>query len=93
MYKKLILKIVSPIIGLAIVGCIYLNSESFIENQDWKYAEGTHIGDWLAKNAFKVSDRIIETNQGKAKIIFCYGKKLIIENLATKEKGFYINKS
>jgi hypothetical protein len=92
--RKRILKILGLIIGtVAVVSGFYLNSSSFIEKQDWKYTEGNHIGDWLAKNSFEVNNRIIETKQGKAKVIFCYGKELIIENLETKEKGFYTNKS
>lgn len=69
------------------------NSSSFIEKQDWKYAEGIHIGDYLTKNSFEINNRIIETNQGKAKVIFCDGKELIIEKIKTKERGVYINKS
>ncbi len=91
--KKWIFKIFGIIIGIVLILGFYSNSSSFIEKQDWKYAGGTHLGDWLAKNSFEINNRIIETNQGKAKVIFCYGKKLIIENLETKEKGFYINKS
>ena len=91
--KKRIFKIISVIIGLVLIFGFYSNSSFFIEKQDWKYAEGTHIGDWLAKNSFEINNGIIETNQGKAKVVFCYGKKLIIENLETKEKGFYVNKS
>jgi hypothetical protein len=91
--KKRNLKMLGLLIGLVLVLGFYINSSSFMEKQDWKYAEGTHIGDWLAKNSFEINNRIIETNQGKAKVIFCYGKTLIIENLETKEKGFYTNKS
>ena len=91
--KKRIFKILSVIIGLVLIFAFYSNSSSFIEKQDWKYAEGAHIGDWLAKNSFEINNGIIETNQGKAKVVFCCGKKLIIKNLETKEKGFYVNKS
>ncbi|WP_204347089.1 hypothetical protein [Psychroserpens algicola] len=91
--KKWIFKILSVIIGIVFVLGFYSNSSAYIEKQDWKYTEGNHIGDWLSKNSFKVNSGIIETNQGKAKVIFCYGKELIIENLETKEKGFYVNKS
>jgi hypothetical protein len=55
--------------------------------------DGTHIGDWLGKNEFKVNDRIIYTNAGKAKIVFSYGRSLIIENTKTQERGYYVNKS
>ncbi len=42
----------SLIIGLVIVLNMYSNSESFIENQNWQYSDGTHIGDCLGKNKF-----------------------------------------
>ena len=91
--KKWIFKILGFVIGIVLILGFYSNSSLFIEKQDWKYAEGNHIGDWLSKNSFQIKDGIIETSQGKAKIVFCYGKELIIENLKTKERGFYINKS
>ncbi|MWW26839.1 hypothetical protein [Algibacter lectus] len=72
---------------------IYINSESYIENQDWKFAEGTHIGDWLGKKNFEIKDGIIYSNGGKAKIVFSLGLKLIIEDIETQQKGFYVNKS
>lgn len=86
-------KISSLIIGIVLILGFYSNSSLFIEKQDWKYSEGTHIEDWLENNSFKMDNRIIATNQGKAKVIFCYGKELIIENIETKEEGFYINKN
>jgi hypothetical protein len=91
--KKRILKILSLIIGLVIILAIYFNSDSFIEKQDWKYSEGTHIGDWLGKNQFEINDGIIYTNSGNAKVIFSFGKKLIIENTKTQVRGYYVNKS
>ena len=91
--KKRIFKILSIIIGLVIILTIYINSESYIKNQDWKFAEGTHIGDWLGKNKFEIKDGIIYSNSGKAKIVFSLGLKLIIEDIETQQKGFYVNKS
>ncbi len=91
--KKWTLRILSVIAGSVVLSGLYINSSSYIKKQDWKYAEGIYIGDWLSKNSFRINDREIETNQGKARIVFCYGKKLIIENLETKEKGVYINKN
>lgn len=91
--KNRILKILSIVIGIGIVLTIYINSESYIENQDWKFAEGTHIGDWLGKNHFEIKDGIIYSNSGKAKIVISLGLKLIIEDIETKQKGFYVNKS
>jgi len=91
--KKRVFKILIVIIGLFIIGITYINSSFFIENQEWKYAEGTHIGDWLNKTNTEVNDRIIYSYRGKAKIVFSTGSSLIIENIETKERGLYINKS
>jgi len=91
--KKKIFTILASIIGVIILLSLYTNSSNFIENQEWKYADGNHIGDWLLKNSFKINNGIIETNQGRAKIIFCYGTEMIIENIESKEKGFYIKKN
>ena len=91
--KKRIFIILSLIIAFVIIFTINLNSESHIENQKWKYSEGTHIGDWLDKNNFEIRDGIIYSNNEKAKIVFSIGRTLIIKNLETNEKGFYVNKS
>lgn len=91
--KKLFLKISGSIIGLIIILTIYLNSSFFIETQEWKYTEGTHIGDWLGKNEFEIKDGIIYTHTGNAKIVFCLGKNLIIENTKTQVRGYYANKN
>ncbi len=91
--KKQIFKILGVVFGLLIIAALHLNSSFFILNQKWKYEEGTHIGDWLEKNNSQIRDRVISTHNGKAKITFCFGKKLIIESLETKERGFYVNKS
>lgn len=90
--KKRIFKIFCIIIGLAIILLIYINSPFFIESQEWKYSEGTHIGDWLEKNTFEVNKGIIHTNGSKARIIFSFGHSLIIQNIDTNERGIYINK-
>ncbi|MCK8482258.1 hypothetical protein [Psychroserpens algicola] len=91
--KKRIFNILGVIIGIVTIYTLYINSSFYIENQDWKHGEGTHIGDWLGKNSFIVNDGIIQTDIGKAKIIFSYGRKLIIESLDSKERGLYFNKS
>lgn len=91
--KKSLFKILAVIIVFVMLSGFYINSSSFIEKQNWKYATGTHIGDWLSKNSFKIDNSVIETHQGAAKIIFSYGKELIIQDINTKDKGFYINKN
>jgi hypothetical protein len=90
--KYRILKIAGVLIALTFFLSFYLNSPFFIERQSWKYAGGIYVGDWLAKNTFDINNGIIETTQGKAKVVFCYGKELVLEDLETGEKGHYINK-
>ena len=87
------LKILIVLIGIVIIYGFYINLAYCIKNQDWKYGEGTHIGDWLGENSFEIESGIIKTNRGTARIVFSYGRKLIIENLETKERGLYFNKS
>ncbi|WP_418602325.1 hypothetical protein [Hwangdonia sp.] len=91
--RKRVIKILIVVIGLFTIGFIYINSSFFIEKQEWKYAEGTHIGDWLNKSNMEINDRIIYSFQRKAKIVFSTGSSLVIENIETKERGIYINKS
>lgn len=93
--KKQILKIliVIVIIGAIITMIFYTNTSFYIENQNWKYAEGAYIGDWLGKNNFEIKDKIIYVNGEKARIVFSIGQGLIIENIDTQERGFYVNKS
>ena len=77
--KKLFFKISSVII--------------FIQNQNWKYVNGTNIGDWLGKDSFEIKDGIIYGNSGKAKIVFSFGQTIVIEDITTNQRGFYINKN
>lgn len=91
--KKRIFKILGGIIGIVIILMVFLNSSFFIETQEWKYKDGTHIGDLLGKNEFEIIEGIIYTNMGNAKIVFCLGKNLIIENTKTQVRGYYSNKS
>lgn len=81
------------VIGIIILIFTFTNSSFYIEKQNWKYEKGAHIGDWLEKSSFKIDNGIIKTNTGEAKVIFCYAKGLVVENLKTNEKGFYVNKN
>ncbi|POY41114.1 hypothetical protein C3L50_00880 [Flavobacterium alvei] len=63
----------------------YLNSPYYIEKQFWKYNNGKHIGD--------VINNIKQIDNSKCQIVFCFGKKLIIEDLKTGENGYYENKN
>ncbi len=91
--RKRIFRVSLALIGILIVSILYVNSASFIENQKWKYSNGTHIGDWLDEGNLKIQDGIVYGNSGKAKVVFCYGFRLVIENIETGEKGVYENKS
>lgn len=91
--KKRIFKMCLVLIGILIIGILCINSSYYIEKQTWKYSDGVHIGDWLGESNFKIQDGIIYGNSGKAKIVFCFGFKLVIKNIVTGEKGFYVNKN
>jgi len=86
-----------PIIILILLGIVafflHFNSTNYIRNQEWKYADGTHIGDWLNKSNIEINNRIIKGYNGEAKIIFCFGNKLVVENIENCEKGYYVNKN
>jgi len=90
--KKTILIILLAIFGLLVTIALYTNSSIYIENQEWKYVEGTHIGDWLGKGNVQMKDRFIYSGGLKAKVIFTIGPDLIIENIETLERGIYVNK-
>lgn len=91
--KRNIFKIFTLTIGIIVCFFLYVNSTYFIKNQNWKYSAGTNIGDWLENGSAKINNRTIIGHRGNAKIVFCFGKKLIVENIQTGERGFYINKS
>lgn len=76
------------------MGGIYFNSSFFIKNQQWKYKDGYHIGDWVKFSNESIDGRTIyKNNKPHIKILFCYGKTLIIKDIATGEKGYYSNKT
>lgn len=90
--KRRIIKISLALIGIITTSILNLNSSYYIEDQKWKYSDGTHVGDWLDKGNMKVEDGIVYGNGGKAKVVFCFGSRLIIKDIETGEKGFYVNK-
>ena len=79
-------------LGILVIPIVYINSSVFIINQEWKYNEGTHIGDFLDKTNFEIKDRVIYSYQGEAKIVFSLGFDLIIRDLNTNRTGLYSNK-
>jgi hypothetical protein len=91
--KKNKFKILSIFVGLLCIYLLFVNSPHYIKTQNWKYADGEHIGDWLEKDCFEVDNNFIISNNGKLKIVFCFGFKLIAKDPITGLKGTYINKS
>lgn len=91
--KKKILKLFLVITGIIVILLIYFNSTYFIKKNEWKYSEGTYVGDWINKNNINIKDGIIYGNHSKAKISFCFGFRLAIKNIKTGEVGIYVNKS
>ena len=90
--SKLIALLFLTVIVFAISAMLYVNSSFYITNQQWKYSNGTWIGDWLSKDNLKMENRIIITKQGKAKIVYCFMGELIIENVQTRKRGVYLIK-
>jgi len=83
--KAKIIKISSIVFSIFVIVLLYLNSSYYIEKQFWKYSDGKHIGDVILNQK--------QIDNSKCKIVFCFGKKLIIEDLKTGENGYYDNKS
>nr|WP_315145867.1 hypothetical protein [uncultured Flavobacterium sp.] len=83
--KAKIIKISSIVFSIFVIVLLYLNSSYYIEKQFWKYSDGKHIGDVILNQK--------QIDNSKCKIVFCFGKKLIIEDLKTGENGYYENKS
>jgi hypothetical protein len=57
---------------------IYLNSNYYIKNQNWKYNKGYHIGDHI--------------NYKPENTFLCLGQLLIIKNPEKFEFGYYCKK-
>lgn len=84
------------IVSLVLIGCFYLNTNYFIRGQEWKHRDGGSVGDWIEfdDTLYAVRGRTIyKNNVATGKVVFCLGKMLIIKEIATGEKGYYINKT
>ena len=81
------------LLGIVAIPLLRFNSTHYIRSQEWKYADGTYIGDWLNHNNIEINDKIITGNNAKAKIVFCFGNKLIIKSIENGETGHYVNKN
>ena len=84
------------IITLILIGVVYLNTNHFIRKQEWKHRDGGSIGDWIefGNTVYSVRGRTIYKNDIAAgKIVFCFGKMLIVKEMKNGEKGYYINKT
>jgi hypothetical protein len=91
--KRRIFKISIVLIGIIIASILYLNSAFYIKNQRWKYHDGKYIGDWFGEGNLKAEDGIVYGSSGKAKVVFCFGFRLVIKDIETGEEGIYVNKS
>jgi hypothetical protein len=83
--KAKIIKICLIVISVFVIVLLYLNSSYYIEKQFWKYNAGKYIGDVITNQK--------QIDNSNCQIVFCFGKKLIIEDLKTGENGYYENKS
>lgn len=83
--QKKYFKIISIVTSIFVIVLSYFNSSYYIEKQFWKYNGGKHIGDIITNGK--------QIDSPKCKIVFCFGKKLIIKDLKTGENGYYENKS
>jgi hypothetical protein len=93
MKKKI--KILLVLLIIFLIPLFYLNSNFYIEKQNWKYRDGYYIGDWIEFNKSPVElkgRKIFLNGNNVARVRFCLGKLLIIKSLNTNEQGFYINK-
>ena len=94
--KKSIYRMLISIITLIIIGIVYLNTNHFIRKQEWKHRDGGSIGDWIEFDNTVYSVRgstIYKNNIAAGKIVFCFGKMLIVKEIKNGEKGYYINKT
>ncbi|HRE76753.1 MAG TPA: hypothetical protein PLL09_02895 [Flavobacterium sp.] len=90
--KKLFFFILLIFVGI-VTFFIYYNSAQYIKNQEWKYSNGMYIGDWLNQSNIEINNRIIKGKNAEAKIVFCFGHKLILKNIENGETGHYVNKN
>ena len=84
------------IIILILIGIVYLNTNHFIRKQEWKHRDGGSIGDWIEfdNTVYSVRGRTIYKNDiAVGKIVFCFGKILMVKEIKNGEKGNYINKT
>lgn len=81
---------------LILIGVIYLNTNFYIEKQQWKHSDGVSVGDWIEfDNVFyKIEGRtILKKNEAVGNVVFCLGKTLIIKEYKSGNLGHYVNKS
>jgi hypothetical protein len=94
--KKVIFRILIAAISVFFLVVLFLNSNYFISKQEWKYRDGGSVGDWIEFDNTYYSLKgktIYKKNTPAGKVVFCLGKMLIIKEISTGEKGFYINKT
>lgn len=83
--KAKFIKISLIVISIFVIVLLYFYSSYYIEKQFWKYNAGKYIWDVITSQK--------QIDNSNSQIVFCFGKKLIIEDLKTGENGYYENKS
>jgi hypothetical protein len=89
-------KILIIISAVLLIFIIYANTNRYIKNHQWKHRNGATIGDWIEFDNvyFGIDGRVIyKKNIPKGKVVFCFGKLLIIREISSGEIGYYISKS
>jgi hypothetical protein len=86
-----LIKIIAVLGILIIVGC---NSHSSIENYEWKYGEGYHIGDFIEfkkPTIYEIDDsnRIFVDKKHIADVVDCSARRLTIKSSSTGRTGLY----
>ena len=94
--KNIIFQILIAAISAFFLVALFLNSNYFISKQEWKHRDGGSVGDWIKFDNTYYSLKgktIYKKNIQAGKVVFCVGKMLIIKEIPTGEKGYYINKT
>lgn len=94
--KKIIFRITIATISVFFLAGLFFNSNYFIRKQEWKHRNGYSVGDWIEfdNTYYSLKEKnIYQKNIRAGKVVFCLGKMLIIREISTGEKGYYINKT
>ena len=96
MKRQIIFRILITALSIFFIVVFYLNSNYFIRKQEWKHRDGASVGDWIEFDDTYYSIKgktIYKKSIAAGEVVFCFGKMLIIKEISTGEKGYYINKT